>query len=424
MMKRWFSYIYPLALTTGVFARLPRAWKRWRKIPQPLLQSSGPSIWIHAVSMGETRAVAPLAKLIYERIPGARLVVSSMTETGHEEAQRAMPFAAAHIFLPLDYAWIMRRWLDWCTPDLVIITETDFWFQFLRLAKERGAKLAVVNGKLSEKSARRYQQFPGISQEILGLFDLICVQSVDYMQRFLKAGVAAERLVVTGNLKFDYQTSFLTAEEKSEWRLRLRVELDEPVVVAGSTHDPEEKFILAAMREVWLERPTVKLILAPRHPERFNEVARWLASEGVMFDRWSERGSTGSTGAKVILMDAMGLLRSCYQIAEMAIVAGSFTEKVGGHNILEPADYGIPVLFGPYMHSQPELERLMLDSGAGNQVSKEQLGTVLKQLLADATERKSMGAKGMKLARENRGTTERTWKELTRCANFPAENCT
>ncbi len=416
MAKRWFSFLYPLALTVGALALLPKAIKRWRKVPEPLPEGAGLSIWIHAVSMGETRAVAPLAKMIQDRVPGVRIVVSSVTDTGHEEAKKAMPFAAAHVYLPLDYAWVVRRWLRWFSPDLVIVAETDFWAQFLRLAKAGGAKLAVVNGKLSERSTSRYQRFPSVTDEILGLMDLFCVQSTDYAERFLTVGIADERIVVTGNMKFDYQTEKLTGEEKREWRLRLGVGEGQQVVVVGSTHDPEEKLILAAMRAVWSVRPTVKLILAPRHPERFRLVAELLAGEGITFDRYSEGHSTG---ASVMLMDVMGLLRCCYQVADVAIVGGSFTERVGGHNILEPADCGVPVLFGPYMHSQPELERLMLGAGAGKKVSEEQLEVALKCLLESVGEREAMGAMGVKLAAANLGATERTWKELEKLASSP-----
>ncbi len=415
MAKRWFTYLYPLLLTVGALAVLPKTLKRWRKIPERLAEGTGPSIWIHAVSVGEARAVAPLAKLLHERVPGLRLVVSSITNTGHEEAKRAMPFAKAHVFLPMDYAWIVRRWLRWFSPSLVLVSETDFWYQFLRIAKEQGAKLAVVNGKISARSTQRHQQFPLVSAELLGLFDLICVQSSDYKVRFRAVSLPEERLAVTGNMKFDDQPIKMDADSLRDWRARLGLHEGQQVVVAGSTHDPEEKLILEAMQEVWAQRPQVKLVVVPRHPERFGEVAKLLTKEGILFDRWSQNTAARTN---VMLMDAMGLLRSCYQMAEVAIVAGSFTQKIGGHNLLEPAAYGVPLLFGPYTHSQPELARVVLAAGAGRQVRTEELGGALLRLLASGEERATMRKAALELTKSYCGATQRTYEELQRRFNL------
>jgi len=409
MGKRWFRFIYPMALTVGVLALLSKALKRYGAVPEPLVKGNNPAIWIHAVSVGETRAVATLAKLIHEELPYARIVVSSITETGHEEAKRSIPFAHAHVFLPLDFAWVIRRWLRWFKPDLVLVAETDFWYQFLRLAKESGAGLAVVNGKISERSTRRYQHVPWLSREIFGFFDGFCVQSQEYAERLARIGIANDRLYVTGNTKLDCQTSSLSERELAVWRENFGIK-GRRVVVAGSTHDPEEKLILGAMKRVWAQRPEVKLLLVPRHPARFDEVAGLLKSEGISFVRWSQKASDVSS--QVVLIDAMGLLRTCYQLADIAIVAGSFVKKVGGHNILEPADYAVPVIFGPHIHSQPEMARLMLGACAAIQASAEELECVLLRLLENESERRKIGLAGLKVTVDYRGATERTWIQL------------
>lgn len=375
----------------------------------PLARRGRPLVWIHAVSVGETRAVAALARRIKEELRNPHLVISSVTETGHAEAKRTMPFADCHLYLPYDFSPIVKRVLQRLTPDLVIITESDFWLNFLRQAKSCGAKLVVVNGKMSEKSCRRYERFPFFSNQLFSLFDLVCAQSEEYGERFVRAGATKDRIRSTGNLKFDESPVNLSADERVRWRTELGIDPSQPVVTVGSTHDPEEKQILTAFAQIWQQIPGCQLIMAPRHPGRFLEVAALLEKQGISYRSYSQRSA--QVGQKqVVLIDAMGLLRCCYQLADVAVVAGSYTSKVGGHNILEPCLYGVPVVFGPHMRSQLELRKLVLQGGAGMEVEAAQLGSQILTLLRDPDKRAMLGEAGRRLMQNNSGATVRTWE--------------
>lgn len=286
-------------------------------------------IWIHAVSVGETKAVAAIAKKLRERDPAVLLVVSSITETGHAEAQRSLPFADFHVFLPLDVSWIIGPIVSRVAPDVVLIGETDLWYQFMRAAKRAGAFVALVNGKLSHRSAERLRKVPFFARPLLGQLDLFCLQSAAYLQRFAKLGVAPNKLVVTGNTKFSSAPEVLAAAQLSLLRDRLGVAAQTPVVVAGSTHAGEEQIILEAMESVWKEFPAALLLLVPRHPERFDTVAALLDSRGIRYRRWSLLDSQQRDEGRgsVILVDAMGVLMCCYQLATIAIVGGQLNPR-------------------------------------------------------------------------------------------------
>lgn len=367
-----------------------------------------PLIWLHAVSVGETKAVATLARRIKDELGCPKLVISSVTETGYAEAKRLIPFADCHLYLPFDLNPIIKRLFKRISPDLVVVTESDFWYNFLRQAKAQGAQLVVVNGKLSEKSTERYQRPIRFGRTLFSLFDLICVQSDEYAKRFAAAGAPVKRVHITGNLKFDEVQVRLSPEELSRWRRELGIDPTQPVVTVGSTHEPEEQEILKVFEEVWRQLPGCQLIMAPRHPGRFPDVVALLERENISYRTYSMRRE--QAGAKrVVLIDAMGLLRCCYQLADVAIVAGSYTSKVGGHNILEPCVYGVPVLFGPHMKAQPELRRLVLEHGAGIEIEMGQLAPQLLTLLRNPARRSELGKAGKHLIQTHAGATSRTW---------------
>lgn len=427
MRRFWLGMLYDFGFCLALLLMLPRflwqvirgkrttesLWERLGGGIVPIEKGNRPLVWVHAVSLGETKAVAPLVDRLRSTLPDPIFVISSVTATGHAEAIRAMPFADRHLYLPLDLGWIMRRVLRKLVPDLVVVTETDYWYHFLDEAKALGAKLVVVNGKLSEKSTARYSRLSFFSTPLFQLFDRVCVQSSEYCERFEAVGVDAKRLSVTGNLKFDATLPRLALEELAAFRQKLDLNKEEFVITGGSTHDPEERFLLQACRELWVDFPHVKLLLVPRHPERFDDVARMLISEGIPFRRFSD--SVPSRGEiRVVLVDAMGVLKECYQISQLAVVAGSFTPRIGGHNLLEPCHYGIPVLFGPYMHAQPELERLVLAAGAGIQVKAEELSQSLRSLIQDKAQRERISQAGMNLVTANRGAIERTLDAIQR----------
>ena len=358
------------------------------------------------------KAVAALAKLLQAELGHPYILISSGTETGHIEAQRSLPFADAHVYLPFDFSWIIKPIVKRVAPDLVIVCESDFWYHFLTAAKEQGAHVALINGKISERSYQRFKKVPWFAKALFAPFDALCIQSYHYEERFVKLGLPIEKMTVTGNIKFDDKPAELNPEQLAHWRKELGIDPQDRLLVVGSCHDPEEKIVLDVAEKLWERFPTLRILLVPRHPERFNEVSSLLQQRGISYQRYSELNGHASAGSKVILMDTMGLLRKCYQLADVALVGGSFTARVGGHNIIEPAWYGVPVLFGPHMHSQPELLELVQDYGSGKQVTANELEGALEALLKDAEQRQVLGQAGRKLVGDMQGATRKTWQAI------------
>jgi 3-deoxy-D-manno-octulosonic-acid transferase len=370
-----------------------------------------PSIWIHAVSVGETKAVVSIARELKRLFPDNPLIISSVTETGHAEAKRSLPFADYHVYLPIDFSWVICRILKKAAPGLVILCESDFWFNFLYYSKKRGASLALVNGKISERSMRRFCLVPFFSKRLFRLLDVLCVQNNLYRSRFLEVGVPLDKIVITGNLKLDEDYPQLSNEEVVQWRQKLGIQPHQIVLTIGSTHAPEEQLFIQILKEIWKQTPQLRVILVPRKPERFKEVGLLLEKERLLWINFSDiNRCTGKE--QVILMDAMGLLRMCYQLSDLAIVGGSFTDRVGGHNILEPCWYGKPVLFGPHMHTQLELVDLMTQYGAGVQVNQDQLFPILARWIEHPKEAHEIGANGLRLVKDLKGSAKRTLHAL------------
>lgn len=376
-------------------------------------------IWIHAVSVGETKAVAALAKMLKTQLHNPILVISSTTETGHAEAERSISVADYHVYMPLDFRWIINSIVKRTAPDLLLLVETDFWYNFLKASKEAGAAIAIVNGKISLTSLHRFQRFGELSRLLFSHIDLCCVQNTLYKERFEQVGMALEKIEVTGNMKFDEIYPQLTSEEMTKWRQQLGIVPGDLVLVVGSTHDPEEKIILDTLKEVWQHIPNLKVMIVPRHPERFNEVAGLISTRKLRFSRLSELMSRPANDSgekeKVLLIDAMAVLRKCYQLADIAVVGGSFTSKVGGHNIIEPCWYGVPVLFGPYMHTQLELVALVNEYHAGEQIQAQELAKTLVDYLKNSEKRAQLGKGGLRLTADAKGATQKSWQALSHC---------
>lgn len=378
----------------------------------PKIEKGGRSlIWIHAVSFGEVKAVAALAKRL-KCVPNAPLLlISTLTETGYREAKRALPEADYHVYLPFDLPYIVGPIVARVAPDLVLLCETDFWWNFLRKAKACGARLFLVNGKLSERSFRRWRGvtriFPSCAKRLFSLFEKLCLQGPTYAERFRALGV--ENFEITGNLKLESNDPWMTPEEASEWRKRLGIGVQEQVLTIGSTHSGEEEMMVPILRALWDRFPHLKVVLAPRHPERFHEVAEFLERRGIEVSRFSRE----EHGARLVLLDVLGMLRRTYQISDVAIVGGSFVSHIGGHNILEPSYYGVPVICGPHMWGQVDFLDLLLTAGAGFQVREEELFLLLEELLAFPEKRREVGRRGLYLVDSSRGALEKTLKSFT-----------
>lgn len=355
---------------------------------------SAHTIWIHAVSVGEVKSVQKLVQKLRIAYPQQPILITTCTATGLEEAKRSLPQADAYYFLPLDFRWIMRKWVRALKPSLLIFVETDLWYNLLKEAKAIGAKTVLVSGKISDRSAKRYAKVPFFAHRLFALLDLALVQTEDYYQR-LKPWVS--NLQIGGNLKFDAEP---VAVDKKKWAPYFKGQN----ILITCTHAPEEADLLDALQSV-----EGVIYLAPRHPERFEAVAALLNAKGISFVRWSQIEQQKGN-ERVVLIDGMGLLPIFYTHCQIAIVAGSFSSLIGGHNILEPCLYGTPVFFGPIMHEQTELVARILKAGAGCQ-------TTLTTLAADIQTHRAnprpmeLGAQQVVLA--SRGVVEGTFAKIT-----------
>ncbi len=341
----------------------------------PKRTENGPCFLFYAVSVGETKAVSPLFAKMRDLYPNASFYVASRTKTGHEEAKASLPGAACYFFLPVDFSWVMRSLIKRINPTAIVVVESDLWYNFLKVGKEAGAAIILVNGRISSRSYKRFLLFSKLAKKLFSLFDLILAQNSQFAKRFVDLGVDASKVLVSGNLKEAALLKGLSKEEKLALRRKLGITEAAFVIVLASTHSPEEKEVLEALKPLWASIPGAKILLVPRHPERFFSVGKLLQASSLPYISLSNiQDKTGDE--KVILIDAMGVLLDLYQIADLAVVCGSFNRNLKGHNILEPIQAGIPVFFGPYMEDQQDFVSQVLFFNAGRQ-------TELSKLLED-----------------------------------------
>lgn len=309
-----------------------------------------PVVWLHCVSVGEVNAVRPLAAALKQRLSGHRIVVSTVTKTGQTLARQVFADTADRVFyFPFDWKFTVRRALRHFRPSVVILAETELWPNFISTASSAGVKLAIVNGRLSDRSTRRYQMVRRLIARVLAKIDLALMQSGSDAERIISLGMAAERVSVTGNLKFDLTAD--AAETKIAAALKQRFGFDggRPVIIAASTHSPEEQIVIAAFAELTANadaRP--RLLIAPRHPERFDKVFDLVPTE-LKAVRRSSPESDGDRTADVILLDSIGELRAVYRAAAGAVVfVGGSLIPHGGQSVLEPAAAGSAMITGPH----------------------------------------------------------------------------
>ncbi|MCH8333018.1 3-deoxy-D-manno-octulosonic acid transferase [Candidatus Sumerlaeota bacterium] len=377
------------------------------------------SVWMHAVSVGEVAAAKVLEPGLRSLFPGLPFVLSTITETGQEAARRSIPGAEAHTYFPADLSWNVRKFLDAFRPRFVFLLESEIWPNFLTMAQRSGARIFLLNGKLSDRSFRRYRLVTPLVKGVFGRIRGFCVQSAADQERFAALGVETDRIRVTGNCKFDLEIEPWSDADRMVRRKELGIDPDQPVVVAGSTHEGEEEMILDVWKKVWEATPGSVLILAPRHPERFGEVTELARARGFEISLFSTAGAGDADGGaagdsarpKVLILDQMGALARTYGLGDAAIVAGSFC-PTGGHNLLEAAAHKIPVLYGPNMKSQRGLDKLFKEGGAGIQVRPEELADALLRLLGDPALRRAEGERAFDVLRSNQGSTDRTMEAL------------
>jgi 3-deoxy-D-manno-octulosonic-acid transferase len=369
------------------------------------------SIWVHAVSVGEVMSARPLISELRRRYPALRLFLSTTTRTGQAIARRSVNDVDGVFYFPFDWSFAIRRTLKLVNPRLFITVETEIWPNLLRECGRRGIRTVMVNGRVSARSYRRYRLIRPFIRRVLADVDRFCVQGDETSQRLLALGADPARVVVTGSLKFDSLDPALMPGRGRERVLRFfRVPSSRPVLVAGSTTRGEEAMVIRAFNRF---RSTsagsnALLVLAARHPERFDEVERLCRHEGLATVRRSELAIDAEPRADAVILDTIGELAQLYQVATAVFVGGSLV-PAGGHNILEPAIHAKPIVVGPYMHNFREIIEAFLANGAAIQVQGERgLEEAVLGLMGDPVRRARLGAAARALVDANRGATDRT----------------
>jgi len=433
--------IYSLLLTIGFFVLLPRFAidaLRTRKYVTGLRQRLGniPNlavsdqlvIWVHCVSVGETEAARPLVRALRERLPSHRLVISTTTVTGQRVARKEFAQDAAAIFyFPIDWAWTVRRVLRKLNPSVVLIMETELWPNLLRECRRRSIPVALINGRISQKSYRRYQRIRTFIRQVLGDLSAAFMQSEDDAERISVLGLARDRIAIFGNLKFDSSVS-TKLELTQEIQNRFAFDPADPVVIAASTHAPEESIVLEAFKIVKASAAgqRARLLIAPRHPERFTEVAKLIADSGMSCARRSELATAKDETCNVILFDSIGELRAVFPLADVAFIGGSIVSH-GGQNVLEPAAQGVCVITGAHTHNFSAITKALLAEDALVQLPElsfadaaSELAASIIQLLADDDRRQAVAARALAVCNRNRGATQRTVDMIVNFFDSPA----
>jgi 3-deoxy-D-manno-octulosonic-acid transferase len=378
----------------GISQKLGRVRKRVRRV----IHGTRP-IWVHAVSVGEVMAAHPLIRELKKKYPGRKLVLSTVTVTGNYTALRRVPEADAVFFFPFDYPWIVRRVIRRINPLIFLVAETELWPNFFRELSHARIPSVVINGRISSSSYRNYMKFRSFFRQVFGLVTLFCMQSEDDATRIKEVGAPSERVMVTGNLKFDQKIPTIKSSP-------VFIRPGSKVITAGSTHRGEESVLLDIFRRLRKKYPELVLILAPRHPERFDEVEGLVNRLGYECQRRT-RPAAGAI-KDVLLLDTIGELHSFYGICDIAFVGGSLV-KVGGHNLLEPAAMKKPVIFSSYMFNFKEISEALISAGGGLLVrDKEELYAQIDALLSNPEEANLIGERAFRVIEANSGATKRT----------------
>ena len=362
--------------------------------------------WIHAVSVGETRAALPLVRALRKAYPEVALIISNVTETGHKIASQAAEVDCC-LFFPYDFSLVVRRVLKQVRPALIIIVETEIWPNFVRLARDEEIPVVLVNGRISDRSYPRYQWIRPFISPVLQRFSLLCMQTAEDARRLRMLGAPAAVVHVSGNVKFDLDIAIPDRPTVARLKKEYLLPEGELIWVAGSTHAGEEEVIIDVYKQCLNGEKPLRLVLVPRHPERCPMVGSMLSQRGIPFVQRSKLAAIHGFLAPgtVLLIDTVGELQRIYKVADLVFVGGSLV-PVGGHNILEASALRKPVIFGPHMQNFREISQLLLAAGGGVMVSAAlDFSRVTRRLLADETTRLSMGEKGYDLIQKNIGAT-------------------
>jgi 3-deoxy-D-manno-octulosonic-acid transferase len=381
--------------------------ERLRLVPARLKAVKPGPIWVHAVSVGEVLAVSGLIAELKKTQPDTQVFVSTTTATGQILARERFGEAQC-FFMPVDFGFAVRAYLNVLKPRLLILAETEFWPNLLHLARKRGTGIAIVNARISDRSYPRYRRFRWFFRRVLKNVDLFLAQTAADAERLRAIGAPTERVQVSGNLKFDIR---LSAPAQIAQDLRSAIPQDSAVIVCGSTAEGEEGPLLEAFKQVQWQFPSAVMILAPRHPERFDKVANLIASLDIAFVRRSSWAAACPITGGIFLLDSVGELASVYVLADIAFVGGSLV-PVGGHNILEPAQYGAAIVVGPHTFNFREIVSIFQSGGAICVTDAEQFSAALLELLGNPEQRNHLGLRAKELFAQHAGATQRTIQAL------------
>lgn len=382
--------------------RAPELRRNWYQRLGIVPRASGTVVWVHAVSVGETIAAAPMVRRLLARNPGITILMTAMTDTGLSQARKMFGDQVHYAYAPYDTPGAIRRFLDRANPRILVIMETEIWPNMIRQCRARRVPVFLINARLSERSARGYERIRGLAAPIMRSISWVAAQAEKDAERFRRIGVAPGKVAVTGSVKFDVDIPEGLRASAASLRQKLA---GRPVWIAGSTHGSENDQLLAAHGKVLTEHPDALLILVPRHPDRFEPVAEKAVKEGLTLARRSSGDDPAQ--AQVYLGDTMGELMMLYGASDLAFVGGSLIER-GGHNPLEPAGWGIPVFSGPHIFNFETIyQRLLDDRGVKLVSDADDLAAHVSSLFSDNREREAIGQRALEVVNKNRGALDK-----------------
>jgi len=413
----FYRVLLNLAIPFGLLAlfvrgfKNPKYWSRWQErfgfVPNSVSHNGPFDLWIHAVSVGEARAAAPLVNRLLLKDPAYKILITTTTPTGSDMVRMMLNGKVAHCYFPYDLAWAMKRFVAAIQPSVALIMETEIWPSMIAAIKSTDCHLVYTNVRLSERSYNGYARFPTIIRPTLSLVDHFAVQGQLDRKHLQLLGVPAEKITETGSIKFDVSVPHSLRESAEV--LRRELGQDRLVWIAGSTREGEEGSILRVFKELKEEFPSLLLLLVPRHPERFDSIARKVQRRSLHCVRRTERVTELDSSVDVYLGDTMGELSLMYASSDVAFVGGSLV-PLGGQNILEPSALGVPVVFGPHMFNFPDISHWTVKEGAGQMVQDSKgLAKVVGELLRNPSMRDEMGSKGLAMVDAHRGALEKNY---------------
>lgn len=381
----------------------------------------GNRYWFHAVSVGEVMAAAPLIKIFKERHPNSTIIFSTVTSTGNQTARDQLPEIDHLIYFPFDLIWIMRKTVRIMRPRLFIFFETEIWPNLLTYLKIKGIPSVMVNGRISDRSFKRYKLARLVLKGALDCVTLFSMQTDEDRAKIVSLGADPYRVFNTGNIKYDRALELIRRKGKGRLtRKDLNISDESIVIVAGSTHQGEEETLIHVFKQILADFPDTVMIIAPRHLDRVAKIESLIVSSGLPYLRRSDNilSALRANSGSVIILDTIGELSDLYKITTVAFVGGSLV-PVGGHNILEPAAHGKPVIFGPHMDNFREISRLMVERGGAIKANgRDDLYMKLHNLLSNRDSLERMGREAKRFVMENSGAAEKNMRLIERFVNY------